>query len=58
MTKLSTNQKLLKKALEFEKECQLKFIKHYPTYLKELEKYAELNGFYDFDEMIRELSND
>lgn len=52
------NKKLLQKALEFEKECQLKFIKHYPTYLNELEKYAELHGFYDFDEMIRELSND
>lgn len=55
---MKISKKLLQEALEFEKDCQKKFIKHYPTYLNALQSYAYSKGFYDWDDMIKELQND
>lgn len=53
------NQKLLKKALDFERKCQENgLIKHLPSYIGTLDEFAQKYGFYSFDEMITELSND
>lgn len=56
--KMKTSKKLLQEALEFEKDCQQKYIKQYPTYLNELQSYAHSKGFFNWDAMIREIQND
>lgn len=53
------NKKILKKALDFERECQKNgLLKHLPSYIGTLDEFAQNYGFYSFDEMIKELSND
>lgn len=53
------NKKLLKKALDFERECQKNgLLKYLPSYIGTLDEFAQNYGFYSFDEMIKELSND
>lgn len=55
---MNTKQKLAE-AMEFHKDMLRFHAKNYPTYLNELEKYAENHGFHNgWDDMIRELQND
>ena len=59
MAKLSINQKLLKKALEFERSLHKNgIIKNYPVYMATLDEYAQKYGMPDFDTLIMELGND
>lgn len=52
------SKRLLREAMEFERQAQKLYIKHYPTYLDALQSYAYSKGFYDWDTMIKELQND
>lgn len=59
MAKLSINQKLLQKALEFERSLHTNgIIKNYPVYLKTLDEYAQKYGCPDFDYLIMTLGKD
>lgn len=49
----------LTKALEYERMLQKEgFLKDIKQYQNMLDYYAQEKGFYSFDEMITELSND
>lgn len=59
MAKMSVNQKLLQKTLEFERSLLKNgIVKNYPLYIKTLDEYAQKYGMPDFDTLITELSND
>lgn len=47
--------KLKQKMLIFEKECQEKYIKDYKLYEKKLDEYAQLYGYFNYDEMYRDV---
>lgn len=55
---MKTSKKMLQEALAFEQQAQKLYIKHYPTYLDALQSFAHSKGFYDWDNMIKELQND